>query len=53
MVVIVLRWNDGKLHRSWSVVESRRVAGKRVVQRPLPYRGGECPIFCVSEPLGH
>jgi hypothetical protein len=30
-----IRWKDGKEHRYWSVVESRRVAGKRVVQRPL------------------
>jgi Transposase DDE domain len=34
-----IRWEDGKEHRCWSVVESRRVAGKRVVQRPLLYLG--------------
>src|ERR1700722_1528198 len=34
-----IRWQDGKPHRYWSVVESRRVAGKRVVQRPLLYLG--------------
>jgi hypothetical protein len=34
-----IRWKDGKEHRYWSVVESRRVAGKRVVQRPLLYLG--------------
>lgn len=34
-----IRWKDGKQHRYWSVVESRRVAGKRVVQRPLLYLG--------------
>ena len=30
---------DGKEHRYWSVVEARRVAGGRVVQRPLLYLG--------------
>jgi len=30
-----VRWKDGTQQRYWSVVESRRVAGKRVVQRPL------------------
>jgi hypothetical protein len=34
-----IRHKDGKLHRYWSVVESRRVAGKRIVQRPLLYLG--------------
>src|ERR1700685_1187120 len=34
-----IRWKDGKQHRYWSAVESRRVAGKRVVQRPLLYLG--------------
>jgi hypothetical protein len=34
-----IRWKDGKQHRYWSVVESRRVAGKRVVQLPLLYLG--------------
>jgi hypothetical protein len=34
-----IRWKDGKRHRYWSVVESRRVGGKRVVQRPLLYLG--------------
>ena len=34
-----IRWKDGKQHRYWSVVESRRVGGKRVVQRPLLYLG--------------
>lgn len=34
-----IRRKDGKQHRYWSVVENRRVAGKRVVQRPLLYLG--------------
>jgi hypothetical protein len=34
-----IRQKDGKRHRYWSVVESRRVAGNRVVQRPLLYLG--------------
>jgi hypothetical protein len=34
-----IRWKDGKPHCYWSVVESRRVAGKRVVRRPLLYLG--------------
>ncbi len=34
-----IRHKDGKPHRYWSVVENRRVAGKRVVQRPLLYLG--------------
>ena len=34
-----IRKKDGKEHRYWSVVETRRVAGGRVVQRPLLYLG--------------
>jgi len=34
-----IRRKDGKDHRYWSVVEARRVAGGRVVQRPLLYLG--------------
>jgi hypothetical protein len=34
-----IRRKDGKEHRYWSVVETRRVAGRRVVQRPLLYLG--------------
>ncbi len=34
-----MRQKDGKQHRYWSVVESRRVAGGCVVQRPLLYLG--------------
>jgi hypothetical protein len=34
-----IRRKDGKQHRYWSVVESRRVAGGRVVQRRLLYLG--------------
>ena len=34
-----MRRKDGKEHRSWSVVESRRVAGHRVVQRHVLYLG--------------
>ena len=33
------RKKDGKAHRYWSVVESRRVAGGRVVQRHVLYLG--------------
>jgi len=33
------RWKDGKEHRYWSLVESRRCAGGRVVQRPVLYLG--------------
>jgi hypothetical protein len=34
-----IRKKDGKEHRYWSVVESRRVAGGRVVQRHVLYLG--------------
>ena len=34
-----IRQKDGKPHRYWSVVETRRVGGGRVVQRPLLYLG--------------
>lgn len=33
------RNKDGKLHRYWSIVENRRVSGKRVVQRQVLYLG--------------
>jgi hypothetical protein len=33
------RLKDGKEHRYWSIVESRRCAGGRVVQRPVLYLG--------------
>lgn len=33
------RFKDGKAHRYWSVVENRRVAGERVVQRQVLYLG--------------
>ncbi len=33
------RLKDGKEHRYWSIVESRRVAGDRVVQRHVLYLG--------------
>lgn len=33
------RFKDGKEHRYWSIVESRRVAGGRVVQRHVLYLG--------------
>jgi hypothetical protein len=33
------RWKDGKEHRYWSIVESRRCAGGRVVQRAVLYLG--------------
>jgi len=34
-----LRRKDGKDHRYWSIVESRRCTGGRVVQRPVLYLG--------------
>jgi hypothetical protein len=34
-----VRRKDGKQHRYWSVVENTRVAGGRVLQRPLLYLG--------------
>ncbi len=34
-----IRRKDGKEHRSWSVVENRRVRGERVVQRHVLYLG--------------
>jgi hypothetical protein len=34
-----IRRKDGKEHRSWSVVENRRVRGGRVVQRQVLYLG--------------
>lgn len=34
-----IRRKDGKAHRYWSVVENRRVAGGRVVQRQVLYLG--------------
>ena len=33
------RFKDGKEHRYWSVVENRRVAGGRSVQKTLLYLG--------------
>ena len=33
------RRKDGKEHRSWSLVENRRVRGGRVVQRQVLYLG--------------
>jgi hypothetical protein len=33
------RFKDGKVHRYWSIVETRRVQGKRVVQRQVLYLG--------------
>jgi transposase len=33
------RFKDGKEHRYWSIVESRRCAGGRIVQRPVLYLG--------------
>ena len=34
-----LRRKDGKLHRTWSIVENRRVSGGRTVQRHVLYLG--------------
>jgi hypothetical protein len=33
------RHKDGKVHRYWSLVETQRVSGGRVVQRPVLYLG--------------
>ena len=33
------RFKDGKEHRYWSIVENRRTAGGRVVQRQVLYLG--------------
>jgi hypothetical protein len=33
------RKNDGKVHEYWSVLENRRVADGRVVQRQVLYLG--------------
>jgi len=33
------RWKDGKEHRYWSIMENRRCAGGKVVQRPVLYLG--------------
>jgi Transposase DDE domain len=33
------RFKDGKEHRYWNIVESRRCAGGRIVQRPVLYLG--------------
>ena len=33
------RFKDGKTHRYWSVVENRRAAGGRSVQKTLLYPG--------------
>lgn len=33
------RWKDGKEHRYWSIVENRRCAGGKIVQRPVLYLG--------------
>ncbi len=33
------RTKEGKTHRYWSVVENRRVSGRRVVQRQVLYVG--------------
>ena len=34
-----IRWKDGKERRCFSVVENKRVAGGRVVQRHVLYLG--------------
>lgn len=33
------RHKDGKVHRSWSVVESRRYGGGKIAQRHVLYLG--------------
>src|ERR1700692_3684408 len=46
------RRKDGKEHRYWSIVESRRCAGGRVVQRPILYLGeindGQREAWCPA-----
>ena len=46
------RFKDGKEHRYWSIVENRRVAGDRVVQRQVLYLGeindGQKASWCRS-----
>lgn len=34
-----IRKKDGKVHRCWSIVESQRTRGGRIVQRHVLYRG--------------
>src|SRR5204863_4744362 len=60
-----LRWNrrfkDGKEHRYWSIVESRRCARGRVVQRQVLYlgeindsqRAGWCDLIEAFDEEGH
>ena len=47
-----VRKKDGKLHRYWSIVESQRVRGGRVVQRHVLYLGeindSQCKAWCRS-----
>jgi hypothetical protein len=33
------RWKNGKAHRYWSIVENRRVHGRRIVQKTVLYLG--------------
>ena len=55
------RRKDGKEHRTWSIVENRRVAGGRTVQRHVlylgeinssqelaPRRNEKCEVTCSS-----
>ena len=42
------RKKDGKEHRYWNVVENRRVAGGRVVQRQVLYLGEINDSQCES-----
>ena len=39
MIAAAPRRKDGKEHRYWSIVENRRVADGRVVQRQVLYLG--------------
>jgi hypothetical protein len=45
-----IRRKDGKEHRSWSVVENRRVAGGRVVQRQVVYLGRSTTVSARHGP---
>src|SRR5690349_5426054 len=41
-----VRRKDGKEHRYWSIVENRRVAGGRTVQRHVLHQWGACWLAC-------
>jgi hypothetical protein len=47
-----IRKKDGKLHRYWSVVESRRTTDDRVMRRQVLYLGeiNECSLQPMPAP---